>query len=475
MSSPTFYWHDYETFGIDPRLDRPVQFAGLRTDMEMQPVGDPLVIYCQPPDDYLPQPEACLVTGITPQLALERGVIEPEFAALIHEQMSRPGTCVVGYNSIHFDDEFTRNLLYRNFYDPYEREYRNGNSRWDLIDVLRLCHALRPEGMCWPEHETGRPSFRLEHLTAANDLDHGQAHDALSDVTATIALASKLRHCQPRLFDWALSLRDKNKARSLLDFGRHTPVVHVSSRYPAERGCLAVVAPLCPHPVNRNAVIVMDLASDPGVMAELDADEISKRVFTAQSQLPDGVSRLPLKLVHINRSPMLAPLNVLKGVDLDRIGLDLDGCLGRAETIAEMPGLGEKLRQVFAPPTYQERDVDEALYDGFLPDRDRAQFAGIRSSTPDNLAGFSDLLSDPRMPELLFRYRARNHADTLSADEAARWQHHRRRKLTDLEGDHNPVQTWLDHLAVLQAEKPEKDQPVLQALADYVRDLTRDL
>jgi len=189
----TFYWHDYETFGVDPAKDRPSQFAGLRTDEELNPIGDPLVIYCQPQRDILPSAQACLITGITPQLAMEKGIPEPEFIHAIHRELSLPGTCGVGYNSIRFDDEVTRYALYRNFFDPYQREWKNGNSRWDILDMLRLTRALRPEGIEWTDHEPGRPSFRLEHLTAANGIAHEAAHDALSDVTATIAMAKLVK------------------------------------------------------------------------------------------------------------------------------------------------------------------------------------------------------------------------------------------------------------------------------------------
>ena len=170
-TSITLYWHDYETFGADPARDRPAQFAGQRTDLDLNPVGEPLVVYCKPASDMLPQPEACLVTGITPQLAFQQGIIEAEFIAQIHKELAKPNTCTVGYNNLRFDDEFTRYTLYRNFYDPYAREYRNNNSRWDIIDMARMCYALRPAGIEWPKDEEGVPSFKLENLTQANGLN----------------------------------------------------------------------------------------------------------------------------------------------------------------------------------------------------------------------------------------------------------------------------------------------------------------
>ncbi|MGB0134164.1 exodeoxyribonuclease I, partial [Dokdonella sp.] len=308
MASTTFFWHDYETSGIDPRRDRPVQFAGIRTSTSLEVIGEPVMLYCKPARDLLPHPEACLVTGISPQLADREGLIESEFAAIVHEELAAPGTCGVGYNSLRFDDEFTRNLFYRNFHDPYEREWRAGNSRWDLIDLARMCFALRPQGIEWPLREDGTPSFRLEELAAANHLKQERAHDALSDVESTIDLARLIRTQQPRLFDFHLDLRRKQRAFQFLDVAHRTPVVHVSSRYPASRGCLAIIAPLAMHPQQSNAVIVYDLDVDPRPMLELEPEEIADRVFVSRADLPDDIERIPLKLVHANRSPALAPL-----------------------------------------------------------------------------------------------------------------------------------------------------------------------
>ena len=203
MQQPiTFLWHDYETFGANPRLDRPSQFGAIRTDENFNQIGEAEMFYCSPADDFLPHPMAVLITGITPQEARTNGLAETDFAGAINDLMSRPNTCVVGYNSLRFDDEVTRHMFYRNFIDPYAREWQNGNSRWDLIDVVRAIYALRPEGINWPSKEDGTPSFKLEDLTAANGIAHGEAaHDALADVRATLELAKLLKKAQPRLFD----------------------------------------------------------------------------------------------------------------------------------------------------------------------------------------------------------------------------------------------------------------------------------
>ncbi len=303
----TFFWHDYETFGADPRRDRPAQFAGIRTDADLNEIGEPVMIYCRPAPDYLPDPESCLLTGITPQLCLERGLPEHEFAARIEAELARPGTIGVGYNTIRFDDEITRFMFWRNLIDPYAREWQNECGRWDLLDVVRLTYALRPDGIEWPRKEDGSPSLKLEHLSRANGLVHEAAHDALSDVRATIALARLIRERQPRLFEFALGLRRKDRVAAELrlpataDTAR--PFLHVSGMFPADRGCLGILWPLASHPTNRNELIAWDLAHDPSELAGLDAARIRERLFTRTADLPEGVARLPVKSVHLNKSP----------------------------------------------------------------------------------------------------------------------------------------------------------------------------
>jgi len=420
----TFYWHDYETFGTDPRRDKPVQFAGIRTDFDFNIIDDPLVVYCKPAADCLPHPEACLITGITPQLAEQKGVCEAEFIRLIHEQLARPNTCTVGYNSLRFDDEVTRNCLYRNFYDPYAREWQNGNSRWDLIDVVRAARALRPDGIAWPVNEEGGPSFRLDQLTRENSIAHESAHDALSDVYATIAVTKLVKQAQPKLYQFLLQHRVKTEAFKLLQLGSFNPVVHISGKYPAVKNCLAVVLPICKHPINSNGVIVYDLSVDPEPMLGLTVEEIQQRIFTATVDLPEGVERIPLKTVHINKCPVLAPVSVIRPEDAQRLDIDLAFCYANIDKIKAASALSEKLAAVFSGQIYieQDSDPDLGIYSGgFFSENDKQQMTKIRGISPEQLAKSVFKFTDSRLPEMLFRYRARNYPETLDTGELKRW------------------------------------------------------
>lgn len=465
----SIYWYDYETFGADPARDRPAQFAGLRTDLALRPVAPPLVLYCKPAPDFLPQPDACLITGITPQLALERGVPECDFIAMINAEFSVPETCVAGYNNIRFDDEVTRYALYRNLLDPYAREWRNGNSRWDLIDVMRMTYALRPEGIAWPVDTAGKPSFRLDRLTAANGIEHAEAHDALSDVRATIDLGRLLMVKQPRLFAYLMKHRGKSQAAQLLALGKLEPVVHASSRFPAEKGCVAIIVALAKHPGNSNGIVAYDLSVDPEPLLNLSAEELHHRLYTPRSE--GGAERVALKTVHLNKCPVLAPISVVRSGDAERLGLDLPRCLARLDRIRQARELGRKIEAILSIDRRDKpaKDPDLMLYDGFFSDRDRSALNALKALTPELLAVANPEFDEPRLTEMVFRYRARNYPESLTQFEQAKWQEFRRQRLT---GRHLGVSLTLDEfnqrLVTLDAEPlPPRQRQIVSELRAY--------
>ena len=476
MADMTFFWHDYETFGRVPRRDRPSQFAGVRTDADLNEIGAPLMQYCRPAPDFLPDPEACLLTGITPQQCLERGVAEHAFAAEIEKQLAQPGTVGVGYNSIRFDDEVTRFLFWRNLIDPYAREWQNECGRWDLLDVVRCTWALRPEGITWPTHaegeQRGRPSFKLEHLTAANGLSHEAAHDALSDVRATIALAKLIKTRQPRLWDFCLKLRSKHEvAREMAKAQEQgQPFLHISGMYGTERGCIAPVWPLAPHPTNKSEVIVWDLSADPGELFTLDVDTIRQRLFTRSDELPEGVTRLPIKTIHTNKSPIvIGNLKTLSPEMAAKWGLDMPQALRHAEVVAKKAKLLAGMwPAVFERPAREgATDVDEDLYGGFIGNEDRRTLQTLRGLDGAKLAAKRPAFSDPRLDELLFRYRARNFPETLDAAGQAQWLAHCAHRLHDGAGGGLTLHAFLEQVDALGEDADERGQDILGALVDY--------
>lgn len=469
----TILWHDYETWGRDPRQDRPCQFAALRTDEALNPVDDPLECHCEPSGDFLPDPEAVMITGIGPRTARERGLPEREFCARIAAQFLEPGSCVAGYNSLRFDDEVSRHLLYRCFYDPYEREWKNGNSRWDLLDVLRTTWALRPEGIVWPEHEDGAPSFRLEQLTRANGIAHEDAHDALADVHATIAMARLVRERQPRLYDYLYGLRSKHRVLPLLDLAKREPVLHVSGMFPTTRGCLGLVFPLLMHPRNSNGVIVLDLCSDPGPWLALDAATLRDKLYTRREDLPAGENRIALKTIHVNRCPSLAPLTVLNPELIARHGLDLEAMQRHRDAVLAVPDLMARLREVFDnTPDAGPEDPELMLYSGgFFSAHDKRLMAQVQRLPPQHLAGLAGKFQDTRLPELLFRLRARNHPETLDAAEQARWREHCRGRLSGEVAGPGPA--WPEFGSKLDVLAPQLGPALTAELRNYGDELAQ--
>jgi len=480
MASHTFLWHDYETFGLNTRRDRPAQFAGIRTDAELNEIGEPLMIYCQPANDYLPDPASCVLTGITPQHCLQHGVAEHAFAAQIEQALAQPGTIGVGYNTIRFDDEVTRHLFWRNLIDPYGREWQNECGRWDLLDVVRMAYALRPDGVNWPLKEDGKPSFKLGDLARANGLLHETAHDALSDVRATIALARLIRTAQPKLFDFCLGMHKKAQVSAELGLPAIArmarPFLHVSGMFPAERGCLAVMFPLATHPFNKNEVLAWDLAHDPSELPLLDVATLRQRLFSKSADLPEGVQRLPIKSVHLNKSPMVVRnLNTLTPEMAARWGVDKDRALRHAEIAAGLPDMSALWPEVFQRPAEAEPDVDENLYGGFIGNDDRRRLNQLREMSAAELAHSRMGFDDMRLQALVFRYRARNFPHTLSPEDHLRWEAHRTARLLEGEGGARNVDALFAEIDALAETADERAEAILGALYDYAEAIAPEI
>ena len=477
MADNTLYWHDYETFGIDTQRDRPVQFAGIRTDEDLNIIGEPLNIFARPAPDTLPSPMSSLITGITPQQALEQGLPEAEFIERILAELSQPGTCGVGYNSLRFDDEVTRNTLYRNLYDPYSREWQNGNSRWDIIDVVRACRDLRPEGIVWPRREdVDRSSFKLEELTVANGISHEQAHDALSDVYATIAMAKLIKDKQPKLFDFLYKLRRKKEVLKHLDLKEMTPILHTSGMYGSDHGNTRLVAPIATHPGNPNSVIVFDLSQDPKILLDFSAKKLKERLYTATDDLPEGVERPALKQLFINKCPVVAPTSTLTGETAKRLNIDLMNCQKNRQTLlAARKEIQTKLTEIFAAREYEPvSDPDLMIYaGGFFSDKDRRLMLTIHNTAPDELATQTWRFEDQRLPELLLRFRARNYPETLTKDEQAEWLDHCRARLLDGDEGHRNFTGFFAEIAQLRTDMDmdERQQGIMQQLETFGKEL----
>ncbi len=475
MNKPSFYWHDYETWGANPRVDRACQFAGIRTDQNLDIIGDPLMIYSQPTADFLPHPEAVLITGITPQLATKEGVPEAEFFKQINKEFTHPATCIVGYNNIRFDEEVTRFGFYRNFYDPYAYSWQNSNSRWDVLDLMRLTYALRPQGINWPLKETGVASFKLTDLTAANNIEQQGAHDALVDVKATIALAKLVKQQQPRLFDFYFELRNKQKVADLINLLKPQILLHVSGMFPAEQGCLAPIIPLLQNPTNSNEIICYNLRFNPQEFLQLSADQIQQKLYTRTLDLAEGEQRIALKGVHLNKSPALAPINTLTKEQAEKWQINWEEINQHLQMLRSEPELLPRLTEVYRQSRdFEASDADSALYEGFISREDRLRCNQLLASTPEKLADWTaDSFQDTRLQTLLFRYRARNYPGTLTLEESQRWVKFCQSRLLDGEfGAGLTLEQFQQQLLTLaQNDQGQREQKLLEQLSLWVQSM----
>ncbi len=466
-NNPTIFWHDYETFGANPSKDRPSQFAGVRTDMDLNIIGDPVTFYCKVANDYLPSPEAILITGITPQLANLKGIPEAEFMAKVHDLFSQPNTCVAGYNSIRFDDEVSRYGFYRNFYDPYAREWQQGNSRWDIIDLVRACYAFRPDGIEWPVKEDGSPSFKLEHLTQANGLSHEKAHDAMSDVYATIDMAKLIKQKQPKLFDYYFTLRRKQEVSKLIDVLNMQPLVHVSSKISSLHGCTSIIAPVAHHSTNKNAIICVNLAMDISPLIELSVEQIRERMYTRRADLGEDELPISVKQIHINKCPFIASAKTLSDENAERLNIDKAFAREQFKLLKQHSELREKLVAVF-DVEYESgsTDPDLQLYSGgFFSSADKEKMEIIRHTSPQNLAALELEFDDSRLKEMLFRYRGRNYPETFDEMESMKWRDFCQSRLNDPD-----YMLKLENLVNETAQNEDK-QKLLTALCHYLSNL----
>jgi exodeoxyribonuclease-1 len=431
----SFYFYDLETSGLNARHARIMQFGGQRTDMDLKPIGKPDNILIKMTPDILPEPDAVLVHGITPQKTLADGITEAEFAKYLTGQVCTPNTIMVGFNNIRFDDEFIRFTLWRNFHDAYEWHWKDGCSRWDILDVVRMTRALRPEGLEWPLDSDGRASNRLELLSKINGLDHQSSHDALSDVKAVLALAQLLKISQPKMFDYLLNLRDKRKVKGLVTTGE--PFVYTSGRYSSDFYKTTVAVMLAAHP-DKDAALVYDLREDPDKLLNLSPQELA-HWWKCYQRRDEGIEYFPVKELQYNRCPAVSPMNVLDKKTEKRLQLDASSIKANLDKLSKSESFGKKMAEaaeMMKRPTQaslvaDEYKVDSQLYDDYIPNADKTKMSVVRTAQPEELSELGLDFVDSRLKALLPLYKARNFPKSLSPDEQQLWHKFRSHKLQD--------------------------------------------
>jgi exodeoxyribonuclease-1 len=480
----TILWHDYETFGINPRVDFPVQFAAIRTNEDLEIIEDQANIdwLCKMPLDYLPHPRACLVTGITPTYSLTKGLSEPTFANKIYQQIIQENTCMAGYNSMRFDEEVTRHLLFRNLFPVYEREYKNNNSRWDVIDLVRACYALRPEGINWTFYENAKPCFTLGALSKANDIAHESAHDALSDVRATIDVAKLIKTKQPKLYEYFWQLRSKHKVNDMLQQFQSNIFVHVSGLISSAQGCCSLIMPVCLHPTNKNSVLCIDLLKPIDLFEENDPSTLRQGLFTktqsfdVQSHAKDNAPRM--YSISVNKCPFVAPIKTLSASRALQLGIDLSLATQHYTRLTQLPFLSDLCKSAYTQHEAKPipDNIDEQLYNSEFPSNADTQLMEVvRQALPEQLEIYNGKFESDLLNKLLIRYRARNYPSFLDEQEIKRWQQHVEERLTS--GNKTACLSLeeyflsIEELSQEYRQHPEKMQ-ILASIKRYAQHLT---
>jgi len=457
----TFFFYDLETSGLNPRQDRIMQFAGIRTTLDLEPIGESYNILVKLNDDTLPAPDALIVTGITPQQTQADGLTEAEFAKLLMNEIFTEDTIVVGFNSIRFDDEFIRMLFWRTFTDPYEWCWRDGRARWDMLDVVRMTRALRPDSIEWPVVD-GKEVNKLELITKQNGIDHFKAHDALNDVEALIAVTKLIKEKQPQLYAHLFAIKDKKKVAELVNLENKKPFVYVSGRLDSEFHKATVAFPLT---TGRNGnVIVYDLRYDPTPVLNLAPKDLAKSLFASwEERQKEEFVGVHVKELQYNRAPAVAPLGVLEREDgWSRIGLDLATIEKHRDMLLSVPAFAENIRSLFEgrPEFPKDPNPEGQLYDGFVPDVDKLRIEKVRYADANTLADLHPEFTDERLNDLLLHYKARNYPKSLAEDEMTQWESWRAARI---KSQLPAFVTRLQQLAAVHAGDDEKEY-VLQEM-----------
>jgi exodeoxyribonuclease-1 len=226
--------------------------------------------------------------------------------------------------------------------------------------------------------------------------------------------------------------------------------------------------------VNKNAVICIDLAQDIEPLLTLTSEEIKARLYTRYDDLAPDEKPIPVKLVHINKCPVIAPAKTLLPENAERLAIPRDYCLENLATLKKHAELRDKLSDVFATSDFDNTDVDaeQALYGGsFFSHSDKAQMDILRGLSPEQLASHPFNFQDDRLPVLLTRYRARNYPHTLTTEEQQHWQQYCQNKLQYggkgiLSLDEFMIK--IENL-VHEHEENKSKMTVLKALYEYVQ------
>jgi len=409
----TYLFYDTETTGLSRCFDQVVQFAAIRTDARFRELErQELLIRLRP--DVVPAPRAFLTHRI-PLQRCQQGVTESEGIATIHRLLNEPGTTSLGYNTLGFDDELLRFSFYRNLLNPYSHQHANGCGRMDLYPMTVAYYLFDKSDLTWPQ-SNDTASFKLEALSLANHLAEGQAHDAMTDVEATLELARRLAKEQPvwhYLAGYSSRQQSAQRISKLPPWPSGAPSDHgadrlgllIDGRFGAAANFITPVLGLGRHHHYRNQTRWLRLDQPELTAATVESIADSAWVVT----IKPGEPGLLLPWLGRYQHLLTEPRTTL--------------CQQNLARLAAEPGLLQAIRQhnlEFTWPDIPGLDLDAALYQaGFFSDQELTLGAELRAAPAAEKSAIAAQFPTPNSRLLAQLLVARNYPEVASSDDLA--------------------------------------------------------
>ncbi|MDU8351260.1 exodeoxyribonuclease I [Pseudomonas syringae pv. actinidiae] len=358
------HFYDFETADANPSTPI-LQFASVSTDHDLNVIkGSETNLIAKPSRHALPAPIAFMIHMLDLEHLKEHGLSERALVQhVVNIFLHSPNSQMAGYNTLSFDDKVLQHACFRNMLPPYDHQFMNGNTRFDVFKLVQLMFAFRPESLEFPKKEDGSFSLKLEQLSAANGIVHERAHDALSDVYATIGLARIIKGAEEKLYRFAQSMTVKQNAQDLILQG--VPLLHVNFKYQQENRNTSLVHPLCVDASNKNKYIIANLREDPYNMLNMSPQELRHFMFTKREELAEDAPRVGVSQVGINDMPLIVPAkNMLTPALATSMNLDVDQCMRNLEMIRQTVGFQSRIQEAYAYESKTPIHVFDTLYSG---------------------------------------------------------------------------------------------------------------
>lgn len=399
----TYLFYDLETTGINKCFDQVLQFAAIRTDLELNELErHEIMIKLNP--DVIPSPEAVVVHEISIE-DMQQGELELTAVEKIHALLNTPGTISCGYNTLKFDDEFLRFSFHKNLLPPYNHQWANDCGRMDIYPVAMLYYLYKNDIIQWPEID-GNVSLKLENLNKANHLAIGHAHTAIVDVEATVALA-KLFFKDKKMWDYVMAYFDKHqdtaRIKTLATALQTGKDIHQIGLFVGGAGAVDFyqypALSLGQHNHYKNQILWLRL--DRPELSQTTVDNVPEMTWVAKKKLGDLGFLLPFSGRHIRH------LNETRQKQ----------CKENLAWLEAHPAIFNEIKSYhreYKYPDVPNIDVDASLYQsGFLTPAEQALSARFHQAKPSEKMAIAREFKNPSLREMAIRLVGRNYPDYL--------------------------------------------------------------